>query len=123
MNGCPLWFNVLPENEQQLSSKARGELGQRMRNVAVPDVTAVSQMLMAVSRIPVHCGVKNRPKRFKCHGQVTFTELSATVPKATTVLPECTSCSLENPTECAGELCAGNVFWCLLEGVLPGIML
>lgn len=59
----------------------------------------------------------------KCHGRVTFTELSATVPKATTVLPEYTGCSLENPMECAGELCAGNVFWCLLEGVLPGVTL
>jgi len=48
INGCPLWLNVLPENEQCLSGKARGELGQRMRSVAVPDVTAVRQMLLAV---------------------------------------------------------------------------
>lgn len=45
VNGCPLWINVLPEDEQQLSSKAHGELGQR-RSVAVPDVTTISQSLV-----------------------------------------------------------------------------
>lgn len=46
VNGCPLWVNVLPGNEQQLSSKAHGELGQKRRSVAVPDVTAISQILV-----------------------------------------------------------------------------
>jgi len=42
--------------------------------------------------------VKKLPEKFcKCHGQVTFTELSATVPRAATVLPEYASRSLENP--------------------------
>lgn len=43
ISSCPLWFNVLPENEQRLSSKARGELGQGAGVVAVSDVAAVSQ--------------------------------------------------------------------------------
>lgn len=45
VNGCPLWINVLPGNEQQLSSKAHGELGQRRRSVAVPDVTTISHIM------------------------------------------------------------------------------
>lgn len=70
------------------------------------------------------CGVKKLPEKLcKYQGQVIFTELSASVPRVAMVLPEYTSCSLENPKGCAGELCAGNVFWCLLGGILPGVML
>lgn len=46
VNGFPLWINVLPENEQQLSNKGHGELGHRRRSMAVPDVTTIVQSLV-----------------------------------------------------------------------------
>lgn len=46
VNGCPLWINVLPENDQHLSNKGHGELGHRKRSMALPDVTTVRQSLV-----------------------------------------------------------------------------
>lgn len=98
---------MVPEKEQHFSSKADGELRQRMRSVAVPDVPAVSLMLMTSMSL----------------WTVPFTEPSAAVPRAAMVLPEYTSYSLGDQMGCAVLLCAGNGFWGLLGAVLPGITL
>lgn len=71
------------------------------------------------------CEVKNLLKKFcRCFGLVTFTKLSSTVDETAMILPQCTSCSPENPMGLWGslvqEMCGVHE---LGRDALPGILL